>query len=703
MKVLIMMTSVLLALSSGASFGEAAPQVSDGMMSNVTRPTWIDASVQKVEGELAARYGDAARPRLARGLKQVSDLWIESDGGAADLERFVRENFAGDDATYATLLGRMDFLHEQLDGSMLEIARAFRWQSDLDLGPLLPIDEIAASYDPGAHVNDDFFANKVAFVVLLNFPLTTLDEKQTKGASWTPAQWAAARLADRYGRRIPAEVNQKIAGAFAEADSYIASYNIWMHHLVDGEGARLFPSGLRLITHWNLRDELKAQYSEKDGLPRQRMIQRVMERIVTQTIPRVVIDNPAVDWNPTTNHVIAATVSDSDRTVPEGMAVTADPEPDTRYARMLGIYRASRLADPYSPAASSMIERRFNDDRELSEARVEAMLVEVLRSPLVPHVADLMEKRLGRKLEPFDIWYNGFKARGTYTEPQLDEITRKKYPTPEAFGADIPNILVKLGFSAEKARYVADRVTVDSSRGAGHAWGAQRRGDKAHLRTRVGKDGMDYKGYNIAVHELGHNVEQTFSLYDVPFIALEGVPNTAFTEALAFVFQAKDLELLGLARPDAMAQALTTLGDFWGTFEIAGVALVDMRVWRWMYANPEATAGQLRVATIEIARGVWNEFYAPVFRTKDVVLLGVYSHMVSSGLYLPDYPIGQLIAHQIEEQMERAGSIGLEFERMAKQGRLTPDLWMTKATGAPVGPKAMLEATEKALAKVTTN
>jgi hypothetical protein len=173
--------------------------------------------------------------------------------------------------------------------------------------------------------------------------------------------------------------------------------------------------------------------------------------------------------------------------------------------------------------------------------------------------------------------------------------------------------------------------------------------------------------------------------------------------ALAFVFQAKGLELLGLTRPDAMAQALTTLGDFWGTFEIAGVALVDMRVWRWMYANPEATAGQLRVATIGIARDVWNEFYAPVFRTKDVVLLGVYSHMVSSGLYLPDYPIGQLIAHQIEEQMERAGSIGLEFERMAKQGRLTPDLWMTKATGAPVGPKAMLEATEKALAKVTTN
>jgi hypothetical protein len=34
---------------------------------------------------------------------------------------------------------------------------------------------------------------------------------------------------------------------------------------------------------------------------------------------------------------------------------------------------------------------------------------------------------------------------------------------------------------------------------------------------------------------------------------------------------------------------------------------------------------------------------------------------------------------------------------MATQGRLTPDLWMKQATGRPVGPEALLEATEKAL------
>ena len=74
--------------------------------------------------------------------------------------------------------------------------------------------------------------------------------------------------------------------------------------------------------------------------------------------------------------------------------------------------------------------------------------------------------------------------------------------------------------------------------------------------------------------------------------------------------------------------------------------------------------------------------------------------MISSVLYLPDYPIGHLIAHQIEEQMEKAGSIGAEFERMTVQGRLVPDVWMKNATGAPVGPDALLSATEKALAKI---
>ena len=84
------------------------------------------------------------------------------------------------------------------------------------------------------------------------------------------------------------------------------------------------------------------------------------------------------------------------------------------------------------------------------------------------------------------------------------------------------------------------------------------------------------------------------------------------------------------------------------------------------------------------------------------MLLGIYSHMIDSFLYLPDYPIGHLIAFQIERQMEKAGgAIGPEFERMAKIGNVAPDIWMKQATGAPVGPEALLAATAAALETMT--
>jgi hypothetical protein len=660
-------------------------------------------TIAQLETELVAKYGDPERQRIQTGLRQAGEFWRKEDGDEKAFAEMVRTHLAADSPVRNALFSRMEFALESLDGHMNEIARDFRRQSDLDLGPIYPFDEVLAGYDPSAHAVDDFFENRLAFAVLLNFPLTTLDQRLKEGAGWSRRQWAEARLAERFSKRIPAEVNLAIAAAAADSGRYIAQYNIWMHHLVDAKGQRLFPPKLRLLSHWNLRDEIKADYSDaKTGLPKQRAIAQVMERIVMQTIPAAVIDNPRVDWNPATNQVAPAAVRDADVSTAADNKLSNAPEPDTRYAMLLKTFQAARKADPYSPTAPTLIARRFDENRQLPEERVRAMLIEVLGSPLVPKVAALIQKRLGRPLEPFDVWYNGFRARGAYTEDQLDAIVRKRYPTAEAYKDDIPNLLVKLGFSKEKADYLAAHIVVDPARGSGHALGAARREDKAHLRTRVEKDGMNYKGFNIAVHEMGHNVEQTFSLNEVDSTLLQGVPNTAFTEALAFVFQAHDLELLGLAKPDAQSKALKTLNDFWATYEIAGVALVDIGAWHWMYEHPDATPAQLKEATLEICRDVWNTYYAPVFQKKDVALtLGIYSHMINSFLYLPDYPIGHLIAFQIERQMEKAGNLGPEFERMAKVGNVAPDIWMQQATGAPVGAQALLAETEKALAEIS--
>jgi len=105
---------------------------------------------------------------------------------------------------------------------------------------------------------------------------------------------------------------------------------------------------------------------------------------------------------------------------------------------------------------------------------------------------------------------------------------------------------------------------------------------------------MDYKGYNIATHEFGHNVEQTISLHDVDDYMLHGVPNTAHTEALAFVFQKRDLDLLGYTGKNSDLETLQTLDTFWDVYEIMGVSLVDLHTWQWLYAHPDATATELK-------------------------------------------------------------------------------------------------------------
>ncbi len=661
----------------------------------------LSAVRTKLVKEFEAKNGAAVAARLGQGLDQAASLWRPEDGDPAAFEAFVRASFAADPTALDALFNRMEFVLESLDGHMIEITRDFRQQLDLDLGPIYPFDETLSEYDPSAHVTDDLFANKLAFTILLNFPRSTLEERLEKGDKWSRRQWAESRLADRFSRRVPASVNLEIARAASRAGQYIASYNIWMHHLVDEKGNRLFPPKMRLLSHWNLRDEIKANYPDaKSGLAKQKMIQKVMERIITQTIPAAVIDNPNLDWNPVTNEVFAAKVQDGPAPSSAKAEVSAAPEPHTRYERLLETFRASRLADPYSPGAPTLIARRFNEGRQLPEARVEKMLTDVLSSPLVPRVAALIEKRLSRKLEPFDIWYAGFKPRGKYSEQELDEIVRQKYPAAAAFEKDLPNILVKLGFEKERAEYLAARIVVDPARGSGHAWGPGRRADKAHLRTRVGKDGMNYKGFNIAIHELGHNVEQVFSLMDIDHTLLQGVPNTSFTEALAFVFQARDLEVLGLGTKDEESRVLETLNDFWATYEISGVALVDMRVWRYMYEHPQVTPAELEKAVLTISRDVWNSYYAPVFKVKDVLLPGIYSHMIESMLYLPDYPMGHLIAFQINRHIEKTGNLGKEFERVARIGNVSPDLWMKTATGSPVGPEALLAGTAEALQKL---
>ena len=304
------------------------------------------------------------------------------------------------------------------------------------------------------------------------------------------------------------------------------------------------------------------------------------------------------------------------------MKVTNAPEPDTRYAMLLKTYQAARMADPYSPTAPTLIARRFEreppDPRgaRAGDARGGALLAaRAARRGAHREAARPPARAVRRLVQRLPA------ARQLHRGPARRHRHARSYPTAEAYKEDIPNLLVKLGFTKERADYLAANIVVDPARGSGHAAGAaaaRRQGAPAHAR-REGRDelqGLQHRGPRDGPQRRADVLAERHRLD-----AAAGRPQHR-------VHRGAGVRLPG-ARPRAArprrsptrrATRCATLNDFWATYEIAGVALVDMAVWHWMYDHPNATPAQLKAATLQICKDVWNKYYAPVFKKKDVVL-----------------------------------------------------------------------------------
>lgn len=75
----------------------------------------LKPSMTKLETELVAKYGEAQRARLQRGMRQVASFWRAEDGDAAAFENLVRKNFAGDAATLDTMISGARMRLRELD------------------------------------------------------------------------------------------------------------------------------------------------------------------------------------------------------------------------------------------------------------------------------------------------------------------------------------------------------------------------------------------------------------------------------------------------------------------------------------------------------------------------------------------------------------------------------------------------------------
>lgn len=649
----------------------------------------LQSDIDKVISELTKKHGDSMKFRIERGVNQVAAFWNSEDGTSQEFVDFCLENFVADTSEYERTFESLQKQLENIEGNFNNMLLNLRFPVDVeDNKQPTALDLKFAAYNPSAHTTEDYFKNKIAFVILLNFPTYSLEEKNNLGKNWNRRDWAKARIGDMFTSRVPADFIQKYSEVSAKSDNYISNYNIMMGNIIDKDNKVSFPKDMKLISHWNLRDELKANYPKEDGLRKQEIIYQIMLRIINQDIPKDVINNPEVMWEPFSNKITK-----------DGKEMAIETEPNTRYQLLFDNFKALKEMDQYYPLYNTYIKRQFDQTVEMTFEEVEKMFIEFITSPQVKETAKIIKNRLNRDLRPFDIWYDGFKDRSNIDVDAITNQLRKKYPNSQEFAKDLPNILQKLGFANDRAKWIADKIAVDPSRGAGHAWGSRSRWDKSHLRTRIGNDGMDYKGYNIAIHEFGHNVEQTFSLYNMDYYSLAGVPSNAFTETFAFLFQSRDLNILGIKSKDPNVEYNNTLDNLWSAYEIMGVALVDMYIWKWLYENPNADANSLKENSIRIAKEVWNKYYANVLGEKDTPILAIYSHIISYPLYLSAYPMGHLIEFQIE-QFIKGKNFGAEVERITSLGRLTPMYWMKNAVGEELSIKPTLQAAQVAIEKL---
>jgi hypothetical protein len=164
-------------------------------------------------------------------------------------------------------------------------------------------------------------------------------------------------MMDRWASRVPAEVAQEATKAFTAADQYIAGYNIQMSRWsTQGEVARLSAGA---VPHHALGPARRAEGALRRRAGRAREAARDPEGDGADRPPG---DSEGRDRQP---GVLLE---------PFVAAKPDEREPDTRYAKLLGVFRAVRAADPYCPTAPTFIQRKFELDRQIPEKQVEELL-----------------------------------------------------------------------------------------------------------------------------------------------------------------------------------------------------------------------------------------------------------------------------------------------------------------------------------------
>ncbi|MFK7959542.1 MAG: hypothetical protein AB8G96_03380 [Phycisphaerales bacterium] len=644
-----------------------------------------DARASLIASAAAAADMDApTRARFEAGVHRVADAWGASDGDASEFDAFCRGSFLADPANRRRLLDRLERALELIHGHLYEMRRGLRWWSDTTADSVDAVDDVLATFDPAPDLSDQLYRQRIAFAALLNLDRPGPDVLLQPDLDWSADRWAEVRIARSFGPRIPADVSEHLRRTQHAANRFVSGFHVPVGRVVVPGGERPFPANRTLLAHWLIRDELRGRYGEGDGgeggsgVAVQRTLAWIMRRHIDGTVPVQIMDGGATDegsdWEP-----IANTVGGS---APDAVVGPA------RCEHWLAQAAAARKVDAYEREYPTLIHRRFDRDREMSADSVVALLEDLLAQPVRARLADLMRRRLGRDLEAFDIYCDEILSPGPSLD--LDAKVRERFADEASFQARMADVLQDLGYTASDATFLSDRIRVEIARGSGHAMRPALPQFDAWLRTTRLPSELGWDGFDTAMHELGHAVEQVISTHFVPRPALRGVPNTACTEAFAFLYQSMARRVIGVdpapGEPDPHDEA--SVATLISATQIAGPALLEISIWRWLYENPDATPEALRDRMLEVAAELWDRHYAEHFGPDPYAILAAYQHMIAHPLYLADYAMGHVIGHQVRSHV-RGRDLATETRRICSIGSLTPDAWMRRAVGGPISVAAL--------------
>lgn len=646
-----------------------------------------DETVRKVQADLIKMYGEKNGERISNGTAQLSKNWRNTDGSEVDFVKFCMENFLVDN----DLKSNFQLIQQNLmlqNGYLSKIRFGFSESKNFTDKKEVRADQFFRNSIPGA----DPYQGKLAQFIQLNFPFYSFDEKRLNGKTWTRQEWAMVRLGDRYSERGNPDFKAEAGEEVKEFQEYMGKYFFRMDHICMPDMTYPFAKALTLHSHFGLRDNLKGEYSRPDGLARQELTGKIIEHITQGTVPAEFIHDTAARWNPWTNQLFKM---ESGKLVPVEFTV----EGTKRYAGLLSAFKNKSSEDQQLPDQSTVIKRTFeNSNFEVEE--VEALIRNFLSDPVIASVGKIVSKRLGRPMQPFDIWYSGFQGQSAFSVNKLDSITRSRYPDAAALQKDLPSILLRMGFPESEANYVGTHAKVRPISSGGYSDEPFMRGDTSLMTTVFNPDGLDFKAYRIAMHELGHVVCGVYSTKYIDNSILAGVPTGGITEGFAEMLAYKNIDGLGLTQQGLNSQKdMLALASLWYMLDLGGQSLTDIETWKWMYAHPNATPADLQSAVLKISGDIWNQYYSPVFGgIRDQHILSIYNHFITGSLYLYNYFLGNVIMFQLYDKF-MPNNLARGLKEACKEGNTLPELWIEHAVGQKLSLEPLLKTAKEAVVR----